>query len=319
MLDGGLRFYRLDVGSGGVVSEERLYDQQNPQRDVQVLNMPTASTDILSSDGPMIYMLSQAFDLEGNRLQTLDPASDPLERATMQLGEGAHLFSPTGFLDNDAWHRSYWVYGKAFSSGCNWWFRAGRYAPAGRMLVFDSDRVYGFGREPGLFVWSHVLENHLFCSAKRADEEAIAGVKQWSDKAGRDAVFNRRFTRQTPVGQRLAPNQHWSVSHPPLHVRAMALAGETLLAAGPPDVLDEDEAFNRPFAGDVEAAKEEQDAAYEGKRGAVLLALSAAQGETLCQLDLPAPPVWDGLAVTENRLYMTTMDGNIVCMGSRKP
>ena len=41
------------------------------------------------------------------------------------------------------------------------------------MLVFDSDRVYGFGREPGLFVWSHVLENHLFSSAREADESTI--------------------------------------------------------------------------------------------------------------------------------------------------
>jgi len=316
-LDGGLRFYRLDAATGRVISEKVLYDQQNPQRDVKVLNMPTASNDILSSDGRKVYMFSQAFDLEGNRIEMLDPAADPLDRSTMQVGEGAHLFSPTGFLDDDAWHRSYWVYGKAFSSGCNWWFRAGRYAPAGRMLVIDSDRVYGFGREPGLFVWSHVLENHLFCAAKQADEEAIASVKQWSNKAGRDAVFNRRFTRQTPVKERLAPNLHWSISHPPLHARAMVLAGETLLVAGPPDVLSEDEAFNQPFDPEVKAKATEQDAAYEGKCGAVLMALSTTDGKTLCQLDLAAPPVWDGMAVAEDRLYMATVNGKVVCMGGR--
>ena len=183
------------------------------------------------------------------------------------------------------------------------------------MLVFDNDRVYGFGREPGLFVWSHVLENHLFCAAKQADEDAIASVKQWSNKAGRDAVFNRRFTRETPVERRLAPNLHWSVTHPPLHARAIVLAGKTLLVAGPPDVLSEDEAFNRPFARDIEASKKDQDDAYEGKGGALLMALSTDEGKTLCQLDLAAPPVWDGIAVTENRLYMATVDGNVVCLG----
>jgi hypothetical protein len=165
-LDGGLHFYRLDAVTGRLVSQRVINDQRSPQKDVKILNMPTAQSDILSCDGEMIYMRSQAFDTEGTRLQTLDPALEPFERATQQLGAGAHLFSPTGFLDDDAWHRSYWVYGRAFSSGCNWWFRAGRYAPAGRMLVCDGDRVYGFGREPGLFVWSHVLENHLFCSAR---------------------------------------------------------------------------------------------------------------------------------------------------------
>ena len=316
-LDGGLRFYRLDAATGRVISEKVFYDQQSPQKDVKVLNMPTALTDILSSDGEMIYMRSQAFDLEGNRLQTVDPAADPVDRATQQLGQGAHLFSATGFLDDDAWHRSYWIYGRAFSYGCNWWYRAGRYAPAGRMLVFDNERVYGFGREPGLFVWSQVLENHLFCSAKQADEDAIDRVKNWSNKAGRDAVFNRRFTRETSVKERLAPDQHWSVSHPPLHTRAMVLAAETLFVAGPPDVLSEDDAFNRPFDPEIRAKKAEQDAAYEGKRGALLMAVSAAEGKTLLKLDLSAPPVWDGMAAAGGRLYMTTADGKVVCMGSR--
>jgi hypothetical protein len=314
LLDGGLRFYRLDAQTGRLISEKVFYDQSNPQKDVKVLNMPTAATDILSCDGHMVYMLSQAFDLDGNRLQMLDPDCTPHDRATMQVGEGAHLFSPTGFLDEEAWHRSYWIYGKAFSSGCNWWFRAGRYAPAGRMLVFDDEWVFGFGREPGLFVWSHVLENHLFCASKQTDAEAIDGVKQWSTKAGPDAIFNRRFTRQTPVARRLAPDLRWSIQHPPLHVRAMVLAGATLLVAGPPDVLDEDEAFERPFEPKVQEKKAAQDVALAGGSGAVLMALSAAEGAALWQVDLAAPPVWDGMAVAENRLYVVTVDGSVVCM-----
>ncbi|MFO7907971.1 MAG: PQQ-binding-like beta-propeller repeat protein [Planctomycetota bacterium] len=314
MLDGGLKFYRLDAATGKVTSEKVFHDQASPQKDVKVLNMPTALTDILSSDGQMIYMLSQAFDLDGNRLQTTDPELKPLQRATTQLGEGQHLFSPTGFLDDEAWHRSYWLYGKAFSSGCNWWFRAGRYAPAGRMLVFDRDRVYGFGRKPALFVWSHVLENHLFCSAKAADEEAIAKVKEWSEEAGRDAVFNRRFTRQTSADKRLAPKLHWSVAHPPLHVRAMVLADDTLLVAGPPDVVNEDQAFQRPFDPEIQAKIIEQDAAYEGERGAVLMGFSSATGQSRCEHELAAPPVWDGMAVANHRIYMATTDGKVVCL-----
>ncbi len=197
----------------------------------------------------------------------MDPSLDPFERATQQLGQGAHLFSPTGFLDDDAWHRSYWVYGRAFSSGCDWWFRAGRYAPAGRMLVFDGDRVYGFGREPGLFVWSHVLENRLFCSARQAEPEAIERVKQWSQKAGRIARFDRQFTRHAAPASRLAPEQHWSVAQPPLHVRAMVLTADALFVAGPPDVLDEDAAYQRPNDSQVRAAIAKQDAAYAGKHG----------------------------------------------------
>ncbi len=316
-LDGGLHFYRLDAATGRMLSESVLNDQRNPQRNVKVLNMPTALTDILSSDGKMVYMRSQAFDMEGKHVQTIDPTSEPFERATQQLGEGVHLFSPTGFLEDDAWHRSYWVYGRAFSSGCNWWFRAGRYAPAGRMLVFDSDHVYGFGREPGLFVWSHVLENHLFCSAIQADTEAISRVKEWSGKSGRPAVFDRQFTRHAALEDRLAPKLHWSVTQPPLHVRAMILAGQTLFIAGPRDVLNEDETFKSPFNEKVMAKVLEQDAAYNGKQGALLMGISKSEGKTVFQADLPALPVWDGMAATGGRLYITTVDGYLQCMGSK--
>ncbi|UCF16464.1 MAG: PQQ-binding-like beta-propeller repeat protein [Phycisphaerales bacterium] len=316
-LDGGLRFLRLDAATGRLLSENVLCDQQNPQKDVKVLNMPVALPDVLSSDGELIYMRSQVFDSEGERIQTIDPSLDPLTRATQQLGKGAHLFCPTGFLDNDAWHRSYWMYGRAFSSGCDWWFRAGRYAPAGRLLVFEGDRVYGFGRETGLFVWSHVLENHLFCSEIQADADAIERVRQWSEKAGRQARFNRSLTRNTPLESRHAPKLNWSIKQPPLHARAMVLAGDTLFVAGPPDVLNEDDAFNQPFNPQVVANIAEQDAAYEGKRGALLLGITAEQASQSFKLELPAPPVWDGMAAAEGKLFVCGVDGHVTCLGAK--
>ncbi len=313
-LDGGLRLFSLDAATGKLLAERVLYDQQNPQKDVTILNMPTAQADILSTDGEMLYMRSQAFDLSGQRVQTIDPATEPFERATQQIGFGAHLFSPTGFLDSDAWHRSYWVHGRAFSSGCNWWYRAGRYAPAGRLLVVDGDRVYGFGRQPGLFVWSHVLENHLFCSAAQAEEEAIERVKQWSQKAGRDGIFNRRFTRHAMPTDHRAPQLHWSAPQPPLHARAMILAGPTLLVAGPPDVLNEDEAYERPSDPQVRAQIVEQNAAYEGRRGALLVGISADTGRQRFRIDLPAAPTWDGLAAAEGEVFLSDRDGALTCL-----
>ncbi len=316
-LDGGLRFYRLDAATGRVLFEGVIDDQKSPQKDVKVLNMPTALPDILSSDGQTVYMRAQAFDANGKRIQTVDPMTEPFQRATEQLGKNTHLFSPTGFLDSDAWHRSYWLFGRAFSSGCNWWYRAGRYAPAGRMLVFDDERVYGFGREPGLFVWSHVLENHLFCSSKQADPEDIERVKQWSRKSGRNAVFNREFTRHAALEARLAPELYWSKMHPNLHVRAMVLAGQKLFVAGPPDVVDEDKAFENPFDPEIVAALARQDAAYQGKEGAKLMAVSTDDGRQLLQLDLPAIPVWDGMAASGGCLFISTADGKITCFAAK--
>jgi outer membrane protein assembly factor BamB len=318
-LDGGLRFLRLDVRTGRFLSERLLDDQQNPQQDVKVLNMPVAQSDILSSDGERLFMRSQVFGVEGERLATVDPDTEPFERATQQLGPDAHLFSPSGFLDSDAWHRSYWLYGRTFSSGCNWWFRAGRYAPAGRLLVVNGDRVYGFGREPALFVWSHVLKNHLFCSAAQADPSAIERVKEWSEQSGRDAIFNREFTRTAVLENKLAPRLHWSVSNPPLHARAMVLAGERLFVAGPPNVADEDEAFERPNHPRIQELLRSQDAAYRGEQGALLIAVSADEGTRLATRELPALPVWDGMAAAQGSLFVSSTDGSLTCLGGTRP
>ena len=316
-LDGGLHLFRLDANTGRMLSKQVIYDQQSPQKDVKVLNMPTALPDVLSCDDQHLYMRSQAFDLEGRRVQTVKPGLEPFSRAMEQLGKGAHLFSPTGFLDSEAWHRSYWLYGQAFSSGCNWWYRSARYAPAGRLLAFNQERVYGFGRETSLFVWSHVLENHFFCTERAAKPEAIEQVKQWSEKTGRNAIFNRQVTRAAPLKDRFAPAQHWSVKQPPLHVRALVLTKNMLVAAGPADVFDEDQAFTQPFNAQVASRALEQDAAYAGQRGALLLGLSPEDGQTLCQLELRAPPVWDGMAAARGMLYICDQHGYVTCLGRK--
>jgi outer membrane protein assembly factor BamB len=80
---------------------------------------------------------------------------------------------------------------------------------------------------------------------------------------------------------------------------AMALAGDKLLLAGPPDSQVPAEAL----------------AALEGHKGGLLWVLSATNGKKLAEIRLAAPPVFDGLAVAEGRLYASTMDGTVLCLG----
>ncbi|MHC4700614.1 MAG: outer membrane protein assembly factor BamB family protein [Planctomycetota bacterium] len=136
-LDGGLRFYRLDAGTGRMLSVE-VMDDKDPEtgQDLQKLQagwigltMPVAQPDILSSDGKRIYMRSQQFDLKGKRLR-ISPDLD----AAHQAREGAHLFSPVGFLDDTWMHRTYWMYGVTVTYGWRMWFEGGRFAPAGTGL-----------------------------------------------------------------------------------------------------------------------------------------------------------------------------------------
>jgi len=93
----------------------------------------------------------------------------------------------------------------------------------------------------------------------------------------------------------------------------MALAGETLLVAGPVDVVDEEEIFAKPFDKLVADKAAKQVAAIKGKGAAMLLSVSTENGKKISELKLDAAPVFDGLAAAEGKLFVVTLDGNVIC------
>jgi outer membrane protein assembly factor BamB len=84
----------------------------------------------------------------------------------------------------------------------------------------------------------------------------------------------------------------------PLHVRAMVLAGDTLFLAGPPVNASDDLWIDEAGKG-------------------VLVAVAATDGAVLSQQDLPSPPVFDGMAAAQGKLYVSTADGHVLCLGNR--
>jgi len=59
-------------------------------------------------------------------------------------------------------------------------------------------------------------------------------------------------------------------------------------------------------------------AALEGRKGAELWAVSAADGTKLAQVNLASEPVFDGMAVAEGRLYVAAIDGKIISLGTAR-
>ena len=166
-LDGGLRFYKLDAKTGKVLVQTTVNETdpetgKNLAERHQILNMPVGLTDVLSCDDDFVYMRSQKFDHNGNRVGLGPHSGSPASQGSVQKGDGVHLFSPTGFLDGDWFHRSYWVYGRSFAGGHGGYYQAGKFAPSGRILVHDNDTVYGFGRKPQYLRWTTTIEHQLF-------------------------------------------------------------------------------------------------------------------------------------------------------------
>ncbi len=302
-LDGGVRLWRLNPHTGEVLSETVLDDQveeeqKNHQDYVTWLNMPAALPDILSCDGEHIYMRSQPFTLEGKRLPlkkypstgNADRGAPPAE----QNAEFAHLFSPTGFLDDTWWHRSYWLYGSTYISGWCGYYLAGKTAPAGRILVFDDESVYAFGRKPQYYRWTTPLE-HLLYSAPKTPKSIEKPIRKGAK-------------------QKVQQIEHGWERSIPLLVKAMVKADNTLFIAGPPDLVDEEEVLIKlNDKGTVENLKKQQ-SALKGQMGSFLWAVSTADGETLAEYKMESMPVWDGMAAATGSLYISTTDGQVLCM-----
>jgi outer membrane protein assembly factor BamB len=546
-LDGGLRFISLDAMSGKKLVEE-VYNDRDPetgkdiQERVQTLQMPVGLNDILSSDGKWTYLRTQKIGADGKRVEIGPVSGNAVAQGAAQKGEGSHIFAPMGFLDDSWFHRSYWVYGKSFAGGHNGYYQAGKFAPAGRILVFDDAKVYGYGRESKYYKWTTTMEHQLFAASRDAANEvnapveaAPAGAKKQAAQAGLPIVRFPQNPKLDPSGKALTveawilpddgdgvvmafggpangyalslhegkpvfsirskneltkvefphnlpapiePGKKWYhlagvldsaqariyvdgklvaqgaakpldampkqplelggdsggsvgdydedfaytgmldgfaivhramseaeiaarydaeglpadaivacnfdkgdardssangihgiasgvatgkgrggsggalwfkdaaplvkggkrkkgggnaggagsfVKHEwerfvPVVTRAMAMAGKTVFLAGPPDLVDEEYAFERMTKKDpaIQTELAEQDAALDGKRGAVMHAVNAETGETSDSVKLDKPPVWDGMAIARGAVFVSDVDGSVTRYGVEK-
>ena len=297
--DGGIRFLILDALTGQKIKEHLMDDKvpgtEEPlQMRHEILNMPQALSDLLSSNGKKIFMRYQPFDLEGNRLDLpfsgklygyekgtygADVATTHDPVANKQKGEDAHLFSGTGFLDDSWWHRTYWIYGNYHASGHSGYTQAGAQgAPAGRMITFDKERIYTWGRLRQYFRWSEEYVYHLH--AKDYDYQ-----------------------------------DQWSVMLPIL-VRAMVASDDRLFVLGPEELMRQDEIKRRITEEEVQQLMVEQEKALNGQSGSILLTVDKHSGKILSGHRLPTAPLLDGMSGAYGNLYMAATDGTLCCIGS---
>jgi len=295
-LDGGLTLYRLNAATGEILSQTQM-DQNDPNTGkdlhthVRMLNMPVASNDILSTEGKYVFMRSMPLDLRGNRIRVKHVD------VSQQKGDDAHLFVPNGFLDDNYWHRSFWVYGRSVLGGPGYG-GTGHKAPSGKIMVLDDDNMYIFGRRQNYWRWTVPLEYRLFSVARKA-----SAVQQKPPPPKRR---RRRAPAFTP---------RWSVEIP-IMARAMVKAGDTVFVCGPEDIVDEHKAQQRP-PGQLAAIKKQAEL-FAGSDGSLLYAVSAKTGQVIAKTKLQFLPVFDGMISASGLLYMSTVDGEVACMLLRK-
>jgi len=278
-LDGGIYLVALDAATGQLRHEARVLNaHQDPAKTRGGSHdMPGAKPDVLVSDGQYIYMQSVTFDTS-------------LKQVDRQAGSG-HLFATAGLLDDQAWNRNFWVFGRA-------WAPTNKKAiqpRKGQLLVHDESLTYGIR----YFTDQSAPFSVMFYPAKEgyclfADRNDLLRAAETPTEARK----KRRGKKKAPSAKASAVSkwEQWI----PVRVRAMVKAGDVLFIAGPPDVLDPKDPL----------------AAFEGRRGAVLQAVSTADGKQLAEMRLDSPPVFDGMVAANGKLYLSTRNGYVLCMAS---
>jgi outer membrane protein assembly factor BamB len=133
-------------------------------------------------------------------------------------------------------------------------------------------------------------------------------------KTGPGAVAaTNNAVKGPPNGYFVEP--HWA-HEIPIIARGMALANNVLFIGGPDDIVDEEDALNRMTKGDtsVEPSLKQQDELLDGKHGAVVLAVDAVSGEVKSTTKLTSPPQWDGMAAAKGAVFVSQLDGSVVCL-----
>jgi hypothetical protein len=177
--------------------------------------------------------------------------------------------------------------------------------------VFDEKQVYGYGRLWKYYRWTTPLEYQLF-AAKKKPEIVVAGT----ERKPRRKKGVRVGTRTIPF-TRFVPDWADDVT---VQINSMVLTEGALFAAGPPDVEDEEKAVKTLPSEETQEKLAEQAAAFAGKRGARLVAVSRDGGKKLAAYRLDVVPRFDGLIAAKGRLYLSTQRGEVLCLsGVRGP
>jgi hypothetical protein len=189
-----------------------------------------------------------------------------------------------GFLDKTWFNRTYWTHSDRWPG----YYFTYRGPKSGQILVFDETTTYAlkvYTERRGHSPEFRPGTGYQLIADRNTTEPVL-------DEMDIGAEKGRGFSRtELPI---------WS-ERIPIRVHGMLLARQRLYLAGPPDLPPDQGAYE----------------AMIGKRGALFRVVSTYDGSTLAEFEMEEVPVFDGLIAAGDRLYMSSMDGTLICLGGK--
>jgi outer membrane protein assembly factor BamB len=307
-LDGGIRVYGLEPTTGKILHKGLLegpHRHVDGERDVAFFILG-ANSDVLVSEGGFLYMRQKKMTPELEEIEV-----DVLSSKGAQ-DVGLHIFSTSGLLDDSWYNRTFWMYSKRWPG-----FQLANQAPkTGQLLVVDDEKTYAvrvfYRRNVHSLMFFPGKEGYLLFADLNANEPQLVGETGWRKpiawlpqshipREGNPGLDNvsRGFGADKGIGYTRAEQPVWT-QWLGVRIRAMVKAGNTLFVAGAPDVLDSKDPY----------------AAFEARKGAQVVSVSAKDGKKLSETPLEYPPVFDGMIAAGGRLFASLRDGSVVCLSA---
>jgi hypothetical protein len=200
-----------------------------------------------------------------------------------------HLFSTSSLLDDTEHHRSYWVVGTGDFSrtpvAYPWIVSKSLAVPYGLMIAFDDKTVWQARRV-----------------VRRADPIGYALFATPRPDPSREESALPDFQERSSANP---PPAHAWTTELLVRPRAMVRANDCLFVAGMPE------------HGDPERTAAADNARLEDRGGGLLHVFASSDGQILARVALESPPMWDGMAVANRRLFIASTDGTVRCWQAR--
>jgi outer membrane protein assembly factor BamB len=192
-----------------------------------------------------------------------------------------HIIPTAGFLDGQPQHRTCWTLAPSIST-----------AISGDIMVSNGKEYYEVRGFP-------IYANHSYFDPRKDGYTLFAGTLDSPAALPRRTGRGRRSMPRRG-GRGGAGKEIWRLNIP-ITGKAIAMAGRVIFVAGEP-MKFEDPGYKNYVA------------AYNGRLGGRLLAVSADNGKLLNEYKLNAPPAWDTIAIANKNLYIALENGTIQCL-----
>lgn len=274
-LDGGIFLYSMDPATGKVLNSRNIYGPFD-----KGTGFPSADKNSNSNGG----FRNDILVTDGTNIYLRHRAFDLELKDSKQ--PKPHIMPLSGFLDRHIQYRTGWIVGTQFQ----WW-------PKNVMdiLLVEGEQCYyvlGFPE----------YHNHSYFDPRQNSYKLVsASIKStFSSSKNRKGRGKKAKGKKKEVASGVKPVGEGWTKDIPINGEAIAKASDIIFVAGEPMKFD-----NPSYKNYV--------AAYNGKLGGKLLAVSAKDGKILSEYKLKTAPVWDSIAIANGKLFIALRDGTVEC------